>query len=73
MPKYYIAAQTGLSYMQYWLNNILEFKGQSIVEEWYWPKLFSCPDNQYFSVFARGLYYTEQRMLSSNMDFHDPK
>ena len=62
MPEYYMAAQVGLSFMQYWFNSWLAAKGKAPVKEWSWPKLISCPGNPYFSVFARSLYYTKERI-----------
>ena len=65
MIKYDLATQTGLAFMQYWFNNLLEAKGESAIIEWHWPQLLSCPENSYFRVFARNLYYTEQSIKKS--------
>ena len=66
MPKYYLAAQTGLAFMQYWFNNLLETKVRRTIEEWYWPQLLSYPQDKYFCSFSRNLYYTEQRIKLDN-------
>jgi len=62
IPKYFLAAQTGLAFMQYWFSNLLESKGLERIDEWTWPKLLSCPQNEYFCVFSRNLYYISQRL-----------
>jgi hypothetical protein len=66
MPKYYLAAQTGLAFMQYWFNNLLEIKGITPIIEWHWPKMLSCPKKHYFSVFSRNLYFVEQKFKDKN-------
>jgi hypothetical protein len=66
MPKYYLAAQTGLAFMQYWFNNLLKARGIEPIEEWYWPLPLSCPDKPYFCVFSRRLYYIDHSIMSDN-------
>jgi len=61
LDEYLMATSTGFELMRYWLNKTLEKKQQPIVEKWYIPELLSCPDNEYYKVFARNLFFTFER------------
>lgn len=61
IAPYLFATQAGFQLLLYWLNKDLKEKKQPRVTVWTEPTLLSCPDNNYFAVFARNLYYISVR------------
>ena len=64
-----LATQTGLAFMQYRLNILLENRNYAPIKEWHLPTPLTCPNNSYDYIFARNLYYTEARLKHENPTF----
>lgn len=57
--NYVMASEIGLAFMREQLNEILIKKNEMLVSKYFFPESWTC-DNDYFRVFYRNLYYSDQ-------------
>jgi len=60
IDEYVFATLTGMELLRYWLNKKLIRRNIPEIAKWEYPMLLACPDNEYYKVFARNLFFTQK-------------
>ncbi|MCL2420760.1 MAG: hypothetical protein FWD03_02780 [Defluviitaleaceae bacterium] len=61
IPDCLLALQTGLASMLVRFNKLLKKRDIKPVDKWHMPESLSCPENTFFIIMARNLYFAKRR------------